>query len=134
MRNAIDLVQPFRGRYQGLWDLQVLAAEYRHRVIDPIAVLPRREMFQVLLDGKPVRAEEMEIFTEYSPIKAGDKVMDFSVTGVPEDRYEDVRPQIAILMGLDHRLGQGRDLIGILNRIKSDVIDVVENFTAEFFS
>lgn len=133
IRVAINEIQPYLGGHKGLWGLQVLAAEYRHRVIHPIAVVPHRHLFKVVLDGIPVKTVDMEIFVEDGPIKHGDKVMDFSVTGVPANRYKDLKPQITVSIGLDHSLCRGRDCIGVINRISEDVIGVVDKFETLFF-
>ena len=128
----IQAVQPYHGRYKGLWDLQELGVAYRHRIIHPIAVLPHRRLFQVMLDDEPVRKVEMTVYLDDGPIKNRAQVMDFVAPGVPDDQYEDLKPKITVSIGIDDDLCRGRDCVEVINRINRDVVAVVERFERFF--
>jgi hypothetical protein len=131
-RSIIQDVQPYNGGHKGLWDLQVLSAEYRHRVIHPITVIPLKEHFAVVLDGEPVDTANMTVHVGDGPIEDGDRVMDFTAGAVPGDRYEDLKPQVTISIGLDHPLCRGRDCMIVINRINKDVVEVAERIEPLF--
>jgi hypothetical protein len=103
-RRAIQAEQPYNGSNKGLWDLQVLSAEYRHRVIHPVAIIPHRNLFTVVLDNEPVITTDANIHIDDSPIEHNTRIMDFRVVGLPDDRQGDVKPKITISIGLDHPL------------------------------
>jgi hypothetical protein len=116
-RRAIESVQPYDGRYPGLWMLHELAREYRHRVLHPTAIIPADDVPQFLVDGDPVDPPvDLEVIP-HERLVHGDEVMRFSLDVPPDAK---VHPQLAIKVGIDHPLT--RSLIGtsVLNRIAED--------------
>jgi len=116
-RLAIESVQPYDGRYPGLWWLHELAREYRHRVLHPTALIPEQSRHRLLVDGITVEPSDLEVIP-HERLEHGDMVMRFTLADVPEDAK--VHPQIATKVGIDHPLT--RSLIGtrVLNEIATD--------------
>lgn len=116
-RLAIESVQPYDGRYPGLWLLHELAREYRHRVVHPTAIIPADDVPQFLVDGILVDPPADLEVVPHERLVHGDVVMHFSLDVPPNAK---VHPQLAIKVGIDHPLT--RSLIGtsILNQIASD--------------
>jgi hypothetical protein len=117
-RDAIESVQPYDGRYPGVWMLHELAREFRHRVIHAAAILPAEGVSHLVINGQVVLLpKDREIFP-LERLKHGDKVMRFRLPGVEPDA--DVKPQLAVSVAIDHPLT--RNLIGttVLNQIRTD--------------
>lgn len=125
-RDAIEAVQPYDGRYPGLWMLHELAREYRHRVVHATAILPAEDSYHLLVNGQLTQPTDLEIIP-HERLEHGDVIMRFSLPGIDSDA--DVHPQVTITVGIDHVLC--RELIGVsvLNQIRNDteaVLDVIE--------
>jgi len=132
-RDAIKAEQPFiNDDNKGLWDLHILSAEFRHRVIHPIAVLPHKHLFRVLMDDEPVKTTDLRILVGDDPVKHDQEVMEFRTPNISEDRYDDVKPSITISVGFDHPLCRGRDSIAVINRMGNNVGSVIERFVKFF--
>jgi len=117
-RRAIESVQPYDGRYPGLWWLHELGREYRHRVMHATALIPADDAHRILVNGDPIDPpDDLEIIP-HERLVHGDVVMRFSLPNVPPDA--NVHPQIATKVGIDHPLT--RSLIGtsVLNQIAED--------------
>jgi hypothetical protein len=114
---AIESVQPYDGRYPGLWMLHELAREYRHRVVHPTAIIPANTIPEFRLDGHLIDAPADLELIPYQRLVHGDVIMRFSLD-VPAGSK--VHPQLAIKVGIDHPLT--RSLIGtaVLNEIARD--------------
>jgi len=132
VRGAIESVQPCFGGDSGLWDLQVLSAEFRHRVVHPVAIAPVEQRFGVKLDGGFIDAD-FRVLTTGSPLEHDTEVMRFTIPeSVPPERRNDVEPNIAICASLDHPLCASRDCIDVVNGINRAVAGVMERFEAFF--
>ncbi len=129
--DEMEVVQPCFGGDAALWDLQVLAAEYRHRVIHPVAVMPLTQHFGATFDGEPIDGE-LEICAPTGVLEDGTPLMRFTVRDVPAGRERDVKPVIALSIGLDHHLCAGRDCISVVNAVNRAVISVVQRFEPFF--
>jgi hypothetical protein len=116
-RCAIESVQPYEGRYPGLWLLHELAREYRHRVVHPTAIIPADDVPQFLVDGSPIDPPADLEVVPHERLVHGDVVMHFSLDVPPDAK---VHPQLAIKVGIDHPLT--RSLVGtrVLNEIARD--------------
>ena len=130
-RDAIETVQPYDGRYPGLWVLHELAREYRHRVVHPAAILPAENAHLLLVNGKVTQPSDLEIIP-HEHLEHGDVVMRFSLD--TPDPNPDVHPYFATTVSIDHVLC--RELIGVtvLNGIREDTeaaLDVIEPLIAQ---
>jgi hypothetical protein len=116
-RRAIESVQPYDGRYPGLWMLHELAREYRHRVVHPTAIIPADDVPQFLVDGHAIDPPtDLEIIP-HERLVHGDVVMHFSLDVPPDAK---VHPQLAIKVGIDHSLTRSLIGTGVLNKIAED--------------
>jgi hypothetical protein len=117
-RDAIEAVQPYDGRYPGLWVLHELAREFRHRVIHAAAILPQEGVTHLLINGQVILLPPDRELVPHERLEDGDVVMRFSIPGVDPDA--DVKPQYAVAVAIDHPLT--RNLIGtsVLNQIRKD--------------
>ena len=122
-RHALEALQPYDDALPGLWLLNELAREYRHRVLHPAAILPAEDTYRVLVHGEPVTPEDLEIVA-HERLSHGDVVMRFSLDNAPA--VGSVHPQIGIAVGIDHPLC--REFIGtsVFNQIRRDVSTVVD--------
>ena len=116
-RDAIEAVQPYDGRYPGLWMLHELAREYRHRVIHPAAILPAEGVSHLLINGQVILTKDLEIIP-HKRLEHGDVVMRFSLPNVEPDA--DVKPQYATAVSIDHPLTRGLISTSVLNQIRTD--------------
>ena len=116
-RDAIESVQPYDGRYPGLWMLHELAREYRHRVVHPTAIIPANTVPDFLVDGEPIEPPADLELIPHERLVHGDEVLRFSLDAAPDAK---VHPKLAIKVGIDHPLT--RSLIGtsVLNQIGTD--------------
>jgi len=130
-RDAIEAVQPYDGDFEGLWMLQELAAQYRHRIVHPIAMLPFSDHYGILVNGDLVTDAEIELVPHDGPLKHGDVVMYFTVDA---DADANVNPQVAISPGIDNPVCAGRQIIDVLNVIKADVGRVFRRIEPTFFA
>jgi hypothetical protein len=126
-RDAIEAIQPYNGRYPGLWVLHELAREYRHRVVHPTGLIPAEGAYHVLVNGRLTRPDDLEIIP-HERLKHGDVVMRFSVE-VAGNPNPGVHPQVATAVGIDHPLTRGLIGTSVLNGIGADAesaLDVIE--------
>lgn len=133
-REAIKAVQPCFGGNTDLWDLQVLSAEYRHRVIHPVAVVPLSERFGIHLGGRPVEGAEITVEHD-GPLVHDTEVMSFTVPpGTWSEGQERMQPNVPIYIGVDHPLCVDRNLITIANGITKAVGPILSDFEIRFFA
>jgi hypothetical protein len=129
LRSVIESKQPYQGtNYSALWRLQSLAAEFRHRLIHPVAVLPVTDRFEVLFDGKPINVDLDITIPEGGTLKHKDEIMTFAFDR-PEGSQANPYPNVAVLIGLDHPLCVDCDLIGLTNQINEVVFRVMRELT-----
>jgi hypothetical protein len=132
-RVAVKAVQPCFGGNRDLWDLQELSAEYRHRVIHPVAVVPLSDRFGINLNGRPVEGAEITIEHE-GPLVHDTEVMSFTVPpGTWTEGQGRMQPSVPIQIGLDHPLCVNRNLITIANGITYAVGPMLSDFEVRFF-
>ncbi|HXN36416.1 MAG TPA: hypothetical protein VN892_00095 [Solirubrobacteraceae bacterium] len=133
-RDVLDAIQPYDGRNEGLWLLQELAREYRHRVVHPAAITPVEDMHHVLVNGVRMDTHDMEI-VPHERLEDGDVVLRFSLPGIDPDA--DVKPQIVLTIGIDHVLARGLKGTSVLNQITADIgpaIEIIERGLARAYA
>jgi hypothetical protein len=115
-RKVIESIQPYDGRYPGLWLLHELAREYRHRVLHTTGIEPALAAYHVLVNGFPIIPPDLERIP-HERLKDGDILMRFTLD---VDANASVHPQAAVTVGIDHPLARG--LIGqsVINQIRND--------------
>jgi hypothetical protein len=116
-RLAIESVQPYDGRYPGLWVLHELSREYRHRVVHPTAIIQADDIPDIFVNGQHIEPPADLTVLMHDRLEHGDEVMHFSLDVPPDAK---VHPKLAIKVGIDHPLT--RSLIGttVLNQIAED--------------
>ena len=116
-RDAIEAVQPYEGRYPGLWLLHELAREYRHRVVHPAGILPAEAAYHVLVNFMIVVPPDMEAIP-HERVEHGDVLMRFSYSTT--NPKPGVHPQVAVTVGIDHVLCRGLIGTSVLSQIRND--------------
>lgn len=129
-RAIIESKQPYDGRHNGLWMLQELAREYRHRVVHAAAITPVEDMHHVFADDRLVPASGMEV-VPHERIKDGDVLLRFTIPDT--HTYTNVAPKLVLTIGIDHRLTRGLGGMSVLNEIGADVMAVLDEIEAEHF-
>ncbi len=129
--DPIEKVQPYHGGHDALWTLHQLAAEFRHHIVHPTVVWPVIELHEVLVDGQPIPATDLESIP-HQRLQPGDVLVRFNLAGV--DRGAAVDPRIVLAIGIDHALCEGREGVGLLNEIMRDVRDVIAGLETDLFS
>jgi hypothetical protein len=128
-RLAIEAVQPYEGRYPGLWILHELAREYRHRVVHPAAILPAKGVAHVLINGQIVLVPDLEVVAPKRP-KHGDVVMRFGLANVELDA--DVKPKLSTAVAIDHPLTADVIGVAVLNQIREDTEAAIKSVMSLF--
>jgi len=131
-RNLFEQVQPYKGSYEGLWILQELSAEYRHRVVHPAALIPRSSRYAVSVRAEILDDIEIEPLNSGLPLKDGDEIMAFDLPDLPESLHPYVTPHVPVSIGIDHAICAGRDFQDTLNLINQDVAFVMVQFERLF--
>jgi hypothetical protein len=129
-RRAIEQVQPYDGKNQGLWILQELGREYRHRLVHSAAVAPVADMHHVLVNGALIATPDMTVCL-HERLKDGDVILRFSLPGL--EPGANVKPQIVLTVGIDHILTSGIPSLRVLNEIRTDAeraLDAIEPLLA----
>ena len=130
-REFIEEIQPYKAPRDGFVLLHELGREYRHRVLHTAAIVPAEDLYHVLVNGAAYAIPDAEIIPR-DRLEHGDVLMRFSLPGI--DPNADVKPQIALTVGIDHVLCRG--LIGatVLNQIISEVHSTLGIVQFAFFS
>jgi hypothetical protein len=129
-RGIIEAKQPYDGRNQGLWMLNELAREYRHRVVHAAAISPIESMHHVLVNDQPIETPDMEIIP-HERLKDGDVILRFSLPNLDTDAR--VYPVAALTVGIDHPLTRGLIGTGVLNEIGAALLPIIKEIEAKFF-
>ncbi len=125
-RSAIEAVQPYNGQNQGLWMLQELAREYRHRVVHAAAIAPVEDLHHVLVNGQLVKTPDMEVIPR-ERLEDGDVILRFSLPNIEPDAR--VYPVVVLAVAIDHPLTRGLPCVRVLNQIRTDAeaaLDAIE--------
>lgn len=117
-RQAIESVQPYDGRYPGLWILHELAREYRHRILHATYLYPVESEHSLTVTGNG-EIVDFEILHSGPVVEDQTPVLRWKIVG--GDVNSDVYPNVTVTVGIDHSLCSGRECVGVLNEIVADI-------------
>lgn len=129
--DPIEAVQPYNGGHDGLWMLHSLGGEFRHHVIHPTIIWPVHPGYRVLVNGIPFPASDVEIIRR-ERLHPGDVILRFTLANVGPDASVD--PQVVLAVGIDHPACEGLEAASIVNRIVTEVGDVIGSLENQFLT
>jgi hypothetical protein len=128
---ALEALQAFDDTAEGLWTLQELSREYRHRLVYPVAIWPAEDPYEVFVDGLSIPASQIEVVS-HQHLADGDVVMRFAMRGATA--LSRVEPQVIVALGNDHPLCHGHLATTVLNRIAVEIGATMVELGEGFFT
>jgi hypothetical protein len=126
-RALIESVQPYDGQRPGLWALHELAREYRHRILHPTRTVPLDDEHGLAIAGAG-RIVDYEILHSGPVLNDKTPVLWWQLADT--DASTKIHVDIAITVGIDHPLCEGRNCIGALNEMGQDAAEVARALSA----